>query len=412
MARGDQIEDDLLYKGGRTRTSGLTCVAAPLHYTADIPPRQWAYGNFLLFGEAGAIGAVDGGGKGAMAVLIALSMVTGRALLGERVWRSGPVAILTYEDDETEWCRRIAAACLYYGIDYEAVIGSLYFISRPDRRVSLAARGHDGSVLLPDGDDIISSLKQIDAVLFIVDPFNHAHGLDDGNNNVLIAQVAAEVGRIGRESSAAALVLHHLRKGSTGAPDDLMGATSLRATFRSCRILARMTEEQANRVKVPKRQAWRYSRIAGTKENYAPPPELAIWYRFESVALDNGDDLYVEGDNVQVTTAWTPPSAFEGVSLEEIADIFAKLRIMPGEGLRYSPDPRTDEWVGGPIAEVTGKPNEEISRIVSAWTENAVLIEDEYKHPKSRHKRKCVTLNETKAAEILEPLHHRPEADE
>jgi RecA-family ATPase len=76
----------------------------------QIPPRPWAYGHFLLFGQAAVIGAVDGCGKGAQAVAIALAMITGRELLGERVWRTGPVAIITDEDDEMEWRRRIAAA--------------------------------------------------------------------------------------------------------------------------------------------------------------------------------------------------------------------------------------------------------------------------------------------------------------
>ena len=56
------------------------------------------------------MGAVDGGGKGAIAVSMALAMITGKSLLDEKVWRPGPVAIISYEDDEEEWHRRIAAA--------------------------------------------------------------------------------------------------------------------------------------------------------------------------------------------------------------------------------------------------------------------------------------------------------------
>ena len=100
-------------------------------------------------------------------------------------------------------------------------------------------------MLYPDSADIIATLCDLKAALLIVDPLNHAHGFDDGNNNVLIAKVAAEMNRIAWESGAAVLVLHHLRKGASGLADDLMGATSLRATFRSCRILAKMTQDEA-----------------------------------------------------------------------------------------------------------------------------------------------------------------------
>ena len=95
---------------GHDPAPDLISVELPPVGIAEIPPRAWAYGHFLLFGHASAIGAVDGGGKGALAVAISLAMITGRPLLGERVWRRGPVAVITYEDDETEWQRRIAGA--------------------------------------------------------------------------------------------------------------------------------------------------------------------------------------------------------------------------------------------------------------------------------------------------------------
>ena len=109
-----------------------------------IPPRTWAYGRFLLFGSAAVIGAVDGAGKGLLAVVKAIAMITGKPLLGEKVWRTGPVAIVTYEDDQDEWERRFAAACVRYELDYETVIQSVYFLHKPGGRVTLAERNRDG----------------------------------------------------------------------------------------------------------------------------------------------------------------------------------------------------------------------------------------------------------------------------
>jgi len=308
----------------------LVCKAPEPHTIASIPPRTWAYGRYLLFGSASALGGIDGAGKGAIALVMALSFITGRALLGEHVWRKGPVAIITYEDDETEWRRRIAAACIHYGIDYESVIGSFHFIWRPGFRVCLAAPSfRSNTVMFPDGDAIIRHLKHISAVLLMVDPFNHAHALEDGNSNAMVAKVAGELTRIAQESATATLVLHHLRKGATGDPDDLMGAVALRATFRSVRIIARMLAEQAKQLSLPPTQAWRYTRISGSKENYAPPPELTTWYKLESIELDNGADIYGEGDNVQVATLWQAPDTFEGLLRSKIAEIFAAVRSPP-----------------------------------------------------------------------------------
>src|SRR5215469_17675276 len=186
----------------------------------SIAPRTWAYGNFLLFGHAAVLGAVDGGGKGAHAVAIALSMITGRELLGDKVWRTGPVVIITYEDDQMEWRRRIAAACLHHDIDYDAVISSFYFITRPRSQITFAARltspGEVSRIGFPHSEAIIQHLKAVKPALFIVDPFNRAHALEDGNSNVMIALVAGEISRIAAEAGCAALVLHHLRKGSNG----------------------------------------------------------------------------------------------------------------------------------------------------------------------------------------------------
>jgi hypothetical protein len=191
-----------------------------------------------------------------------------------------------------------------------------------------------------------------------------------------------------------------------------MGAVSLRATFRSVRIIARMTPEDAKQLGLPTPQAWRYTRISGSKENYAPPPELTTWYKLESVALANGDQSYPEGDDVQVATVWTPPSTFDGLLRSVIAEIFAAIRIPPGLGLQWSSDRRTDQWVGSPIARITGKNADQIPPIIRSWIKNQVLIKGDYQHPATYKTLACVTLNETKAGEILGPLYFRETDDE
>lgn len=271
--------------------------------------------------------------------------------------------------------------------------------------------------MLADGDALIWHLTRIGAVLLIVDPFNHAHGLDDGNNNVLIASVAREVTRVARESSAAGLVLHHLRKGATGNPDDFMGATALRATFRAVRILMRMMPAEAIKLKLPPDKPWwRHTRIAGTKENYAPPPEFTTWYRFESVDLGNSDEAYPDGDNVQVTTLWTPPSTVEGISLVALKTIFDTIRRGPPnqpDEFYCSARQTKDQWVGIPIARTLGGDHDGAATLVASWIKNQVLLEHTYKSACRRKPVVAATLNEAKAAEMLGPLYYaEPEIDE
>lgn len=376
---------------------GAGVIAEPLDPSPipQIPPRQWAYGHFLLFGSAAVLGAVDGGGKGAIAVATMLAMITGKPLLGEQVWRTGPVAIVSYEDDETEWRRRIAAACLHYKLDYAEVLSKVHFITRPDRRVTFAAQGGAG-VVFPDSEEIIRCLTSMHAALLIIDPFNHAHSLEDGNSNAMIAKVAGEMARIAQVTKMTALVLHHLRKGATGAPDDLMGATSLRATFRSCRILARMDPEMAKKMNIA--DPWRYIRVAGSKENYAPPPERGTWFRLVGVPLGNATEAYPEGDNVAVATTWQPRQLFAGMDATALAAVFADLRQTehgPNKQAKHTP------WAGVPLMDIGKRSEREAGQIVREWLESGVLTKGKYYHTPSRHEVEQVVLDDAKAAQIL-----------
>ncbi len=49
------------------------------------------------------------------------------------------------------------------------------------------------SMVFSDADALAALLEVLGVALLIVDPFNHAHNLDDGNNNVMVARVAQEM---------------------------------------------------------------------------------------------------------------------------------------------------------------------------------------------------------------------------
>jgi hypothetical protein len=369
---------------------------------SKLPPRQWAYGHFLLFGSAGVIGAVDGAGKGFIAIAMAISMITGLPLLGERVWRTGAVAVVSYEDDKEEWHRRIAAACIYFAVDYAKVISKICVIHRPGGRVTFAASSPTGAITHPDSEQIIEYLRVNDAVMLIIDPFNSAHDLADGNSNVAIAKVAYEISRIAKVANVATLVLHHLRKGALGDIDDLMGATSLRANFRSCRILARMTTDEAEQLGIDVTERWRYLRIAGNKANYAPPPETATWFKLETTKLGNGAGIYDLGDQIAVATTWEAPKAFDGISTVILKRIFDRLRGEPEPGWFYSAEPRANYWAGTVLVDEAGRTRKQAATVLKTWKDSGVLTVETYKTP-SRNDASRIVLNEVKVAEILAP---------
>lgn len=366
-----------------------------------LPPRRWAFGNFLMFGHTACLAAVDGGGKGSLAVGIMLSMVSGRPLLGFPVWRSCRVAIISYEDHVEEWHRRLAAACEVHGLDYVEMLSSMHFLRVPDGKVCLAGPGRDGPVF-PDGEAIVAKLKELGVGLLVIDPLAHAHGFDDENSNALIAKLAFEVDRIATMSDTAILALHHLRKGSTGHVDDIRGAGALRATFRSSWLLDRMSENEAKTLGVT--EHWRYSRIAASKDNYAPPADRATWFKLESVRLGNGTEEYPDGDTVQVTVRWMPPALFGDLGRSTMADIFDAIRKGPASGECYSPHRQARHWVGHAVAANSGQTPEQAKTLVKRWLDNGVLVVGEYYNATSKRRVENVTLNEAKAAEILRDL--------
>ena len=384
------------------RASTLQCTALPKRDIVNIPPRPWAYGHFLLFGKAAALAAVDGGGKGAMTVAVILSIITGKPLLGEKVWRTGPVAIVTYEDDEDEWNRRIAAACIHYDLadQYDFILDNIRFITHSNAdRVCFGVNSERGSFTSGDADDVITLVKEFQAVAIIVDPFNLCHAMEDGNNNVVIARIAAVLNYICKETNCAGLVLHHLRKGSKGEIDDIMGATSLRATFRSCRLLAKMAPDEAGELKIHKTEAWAYSRIASVKSNYAPPPDQAVWFRLVSVALGNGDgDIYPDGDSVGVTTSWTPPSSDDGMDYETLEAVFDAIGKTHHTNVRQS---KHTAWVGMPLITIGDQSEAQAKATIKTWIENGVLIKGKYTHAESKNSVSCVTLDAAKVVKIL-----------
>jgi hypothetical protein len=375
---------------------------------SEIAPRQWAYGKFLLFGSASCLGAMDGSGKGMTAVVIVLAMITGYPLLREKVWRTGKVAIISYEDDIDEWKRRIAAACLYYSAHGFSIV----FITKPGGRVTLAERNQDRVLVFPDTPRIVFFLKQIEAVGLIIDPFNNAHAMEDGNNNVAIAAVAQEISSIARDANVAALLLHHLRKSSTGSIDDLMGATSLRANFRNVRIHAGMSTEEALQFGIPSAEAWRFFYVSGSKENYAPPFMDRVWFEKVSVKLDNPAGIYTEGDEVGAVVRWTPPALFKDLDNDKLRPVFDTIAAKPHSPVKQATE---IDWVGKPLMDLAGRTPAQAGAIVAQWLQSKTLIPGEPFKTGGRNKIKTVTVDPAKVAAILAgrmpPSEAREQAD-
>jgi hypothetical protein len=157
-----------------------------------------------------------------------------------------------------------------------------------------------------------------------------------------------------------------------------------------------MTPDVAEKMKI--RDPWRYIRVAGSKENYAPPPEKSSWFKLVGVKLGNVTDEYPEGDDIGVATTWQSRPMFDGMEGETLSAVFDKLRSAPHSPKKQS---KNTPWAGIPLMEVGRRSDREATSIVKAWLENGVLGEGTYYHLPSKHEVTRVIVDEAKAAEIL-----------
>jgi hypothetical protein len=148
---------------------------------------------------------------------------------------------------------------------------------------------------------------------------------------------------------------------------------------------------------------WRYIRIAGSKENYAPRPEKATWFKLISVPLGNCevDPVYPDGDDVGVATTWQPRPMFEGMDTATLRAVFQELRQTvygPTKQAKHTP------WAGKALVDIGKRSDREAATIIAAWLRSGVLTKSEYLHVESKHKVQRVILDEAKAAAILASL--------
>jgi hypothetical protein len=364
----------------------------------DIPPRQWVYGHFLIREFISVLGAPGGTGKSAYAVVIALSIALGRPLLNEPVHKRGKVWIYNLEDPKVELKRRLKAAILHHKIDPKDLKDWLYYNSGRDRPLVIA-RVHNGQLVVePIVDKVIAEINRKQVETFIVDPFIRSHRLEE-NKNDHVDFVAALWAYIAAVTGCTILLVHHFRKGGvSGQADAFRGASALIDASRAAISVATMDEKEAGVLGVEGKQRRFYIRADNAKLNLAPPPDETTWLKLCNVALPNGDC-------VQAVERWEPPSPWDGIPWEMVADILEKIDAGPEAGEHfYAGKQSGDRWAGQVIMDIAGKTEKQAATILETWRSNGALEDYDYH---SKRKRKNVTglrVNTIKLAEMKQAI--------
>jgi hypothetical protein len=313
---------------------------------ASIPPREWLYGHHYIRRFISVTVSPGGVGKTSKAIGEALSMATGRPLLGETVHQRARVWMWNGEDPKDELDRRIAAACIYYGVTREELAGWLFVDSGREQQIVTATTTKDGTKiaqpLMAEMIDVISR-NSIDVV--IIDPFVSSHAISENDNMAMDQMLKQFWAPVIDQTNCSVELIHHAKKlgGTAVTAESARGAVALIGAARSAIALNPMSVDEANKANVENRHL--YFRAVDAKANMAPASGKSSWFRLESVNLGNSTRER-PSDHVGVVTPWKWPDAMAGLTVGDL--IAVQRKVAAG---RWRDSSQAKEWVGNAVAD-------------------------------------------------------------
>jgi len=266
-----------------------------------IEPRRWLIEKRLLRGYVSADIAPGGTGKSMISLVEALSIATGRDLLGlgELKERTNAL-VINNEDEYEELHRRLQGAMRYFGISSADIKDRLFILSGYGRPFMVAqAQPKDRHVINP-GEAValmtrFCTEKGVGAV--ILDPLVSLHNLDENDNNAM-NDVFNKLRDFAKETGAAVRVVAHTRKlepgkdseSYAGNAEHARGGKAVIDAARCAHTVAKMSSKTAERLGIEPELRRRLVRIDNGKMNFALADEEAIWLKLESVRLKSDEE--------------------------------------------------------------------------------------------------------------------------
>jgi hypothetical protein len=226
---------------------------------------------------------------------------------------------------------------------------------------------------------VINLAREHRADVLSIDSFIRTHGVNE-NDNSAIQEVVECFEDIATVTQCAVHLWHHTRKagGEPATIETTRGAIAFVDACRSARIMETMSTkeyEQLLKVLPDMAPAGFYFRAFNGKRNFAPPAEQSDWFKLESIALANGD-------NVGVATAWQYPGT-SALMPDTIARIFAEIDQGMASGQRYSNDNAATKRAVWPLIQkpCPDKTESQCRKIIATRVQRGLLYEDKYQDP-------------------------------
>lgn len=308
-----RIEDDVLRMAGKKRqeADGQTTeeeenrkpfVVEPFEPfdVKELAQRSFIFGSYLIRKMLSLLIAPPGVGKSNLSLSMAVSVVTGKNILGIPVHERGNVAVINNEDDMDEMRRRLAGILQQHDIKQDELEGKLFLHSGETYPFQIAKYDAKAQALLEHHKcDLTNNLIENNVSLLIVDPFLETHEGNE-NDNREMSQVCTWYRKIAQQANCALLIVHHTRKedgkssgGHAGNQDSGRGASAISGVARVVFTLYNMDKDAAKKLGVPEKRKHEYIRLDDAKANLSKISGETKWFKRESVTIANGDSVGV-----------------------------------------------------------------------------------------------------------------------
>jgi hypothetical protein len=362
-----------------------------------IPPRGWLLASQFCRRFLSSLVATGGTGKTSLRMLQYLALATGRPLSGQHVFRRCRVLLLSFEDDIDELNRRIAAALIHHKIGRDELKGWLFYDA--PKGLKLAEMRNGSPRAGPLEKLLREAIERRKPDIVGLDPFVKLHALEE-NDNGAMDFVCDLLTQLAIEYDIAVDAPHHTRKGNltAGDADTGRGGSSIKDAGRLVSTLTVMTEDEAKTFGISEHERYLYIRLDPAKVNIVPKAQRATWFKLVGVPLNNGTDVYPNGDQVQTIEPWSPPDTWADLSTASLNAALTEIDDGMSNGQRFSDASAAQDRAAWKVVQrhCPGKTEGQCREIVKTWLKTGVLYREEYDDPIDRKPRGGLRVNASK----------------
>lgn len=415
MTISEQAKEDAMTLANEMKTSSKTDTQIIAQNTiqvksfkrkTNIPPRPFLYGKWYISGYLTGTAATGGTGKTTITDIEAVSMALGVDLFRSREplkFGQMKVLILSMEDDEDEYQRRLEAIIRHYNLTDEEVNALEENIVRVfDSSGSIQITMNDGSTIVRNEvmiERLKGTIKEHNIKVMIVDPLISIHNASENANEQMQVVVSA-LRSIARDTNTAVHYLHHNRKGGGASADDMRGGVALKDGSRALRMLFKPDSKLLKPMNIPAEiKSYLIAETSGKTNFSANHIGAYTFYHTIGVNLKNATNQF-SSDSIGVAALYTPPDLMDGISMSRCQEIWSAMKILSADSRRSSA--QTDEWIGYWLMEwldLNPDIEEDIARtkeILKVWVKNGMLKKETHdiKYAKSTKQVPIYTVTE------------------